>query len=348
MKRNKIWLKSFFIGMIVLLGCAKQGEFIPARQYSNTPNGNYDAFWNGVNQNYIFFEETKANWDSIYVKYADSVNSSTSKTRLFNIFSKMMRHLVDGHRVLKAEKSDRDNFLGGNIGPIDGSFFVKYPDYDVFDTTSFITKYLGGKHGQFSSFADNEEPSKKEMLYGIIENRILYARMFFFGNAFSEFPEKVETAKQDVKNFLDSLQNASNSGAGLILDLRFNSGGNAREFYEMGSFFVDKDYEWGFNQVRIGTGKNDLSPFISEKFTKSKLGVYFKNKVVILTNKRSASAAEILSISLKELPNVTILGDTTFGANGPISKGKEFTGNFTLPNNWEMQLAQRKTFDKKL
>lgn len=350
MKRNKIWIKSFFIGMIVLLGCAKQGEFIPARQYSNTPNGNYDAFWNGINQNYVFFEETKANWDSIYVKYADSVNSSTSKTRLFNIFSKMMRHLVDGHRVLKAEKSDRDGFAGGNILAIDGSFFVKYPDYNVFDTTStpidFITKYLGSKYGLFSSFANDSEPSKNEMLYGIIENRILYARMFFFGNAFSEFPEKSDSEKQFVKNFLDFLQNASNSGAGLILDLRFNGGGNAREFYEMGSFFVDKDYEWGFNQVRIGTGKNDLSPFISEKFTKSKLGVYFKNKVVILTNKRSASAAEILSISLKELPNVTILGDTTFGANGPISKGKEFTGNFTLPNNWEMQLAQRKTFDK--
>lgn len=344
----------FFFISFLLFGCAQQGEFLPPRQFSNTPKGNFDAFWNGVNQNYIFFEETKYNWNSIYVQYSDSVNSSTSKTKLFHLFNKMMSYLVDGHRVLTAQKDDRENFVGGQISAFDKNFTTKYPDFDVFNhsdnlikhDTIFISKYLDGNFGVFNTFADENSEISPEMLYGIINNKILYVRMFVFGNALFLYKTKTELDRFYVKEFLTVLQNTSDAGAGLILDLRFNPGGNANEFYELGSIFVNKDYEWGFNQVRIGTGKNDLSSFMSEKFSKSKLDIYFKNKVVILTNKYSASASEILALSLKDLPNITILGDTTFGANGPISKIKEFTGNFTLPNNWEVQLAQRKTFDR--
>jgi len=51
---------------------------------------------------------------------------------------------------------------------------------------------------------------------------------------------------------------------------------------------------------------------------------YYKGKVIILVNERTQSAAEFLSMALRTAPRATVIGSTTSGADGNVSK-------FTLP-----------------
>jgi hypothetical protein len=92
----------------------------------------------------------------------------------------------------------------------------------------------------------------------------------------------------------------------LVLDLRGNYGGLLMDFYSVADLFVEKGAVLGHEEVRL--------PFITHA-VKSKGNPYFNfENIIILQDKNTASASEGLINSLKQnLPNVRLLGETTFG-----------------------------------
>lgn len=67
------------------------------------------------------------------------------------------------------------------------------------------------------------------------------------------------------------------------------------------------------------------------------LGKNFSNRpVALLINENTQSAAELFTLMMKTLPNVTLIGDTTSGVFADTHIGK-------LPNGWEYRMSVRKT-----
>ncbi len=89
----------------------------------------------------------------------------------------------------------------------------------------------------------------------------------------------------------------------LIIDLRGNGGGLVDEALEIADLMCDK------NQITLITVDKDGK----EKITKAKKDAIIKMPVVVLTNKGSASASEILVAALKENNKAEIVGDKTYG-----------------------------------
>lgn len=89
---------------------------------------------------------------------------------------------------------------------------------------------------------------------------------------------------------------------GLILDLRYNGGGDFNAAVEIASLFLDKGSE--IVSVRDGKGK--------EEVYKSS-GGDVDIPMVVLINGDSASAAEILAGALKDNKRAVLVGKTTFG-----------------------------------
>ena len=89
---------------------------------------------------------------------------------------------------------------------------------------------------------------------------------------------------------------------GLILDLRLNPGGSLQEAQDISSLFVKDDlivslkYKNGQEQKYMRT-KNYLGNF----------------PLVVLINKGSASASEIVTGVIKDYKRGTVIGETTFG-----------------------------------
>lgn len=89
---------------------------------------------------------------------------------------------------------------------------------------------------------------------------------------------------------------------GIVLDLRYNGGGDFNAALEIASLFLDKGKK--IVSVRDGKGR--------EEVYKSS-GGNIDIPVVVLINEDSASAAEILAGALKDNRRAILVGKTTFG-----------------------------------
>lgn len=89
----------------------------------------------------------------------------------------------------------------------------------------------------------------------------------------------------------------------LILDLRNNGGGLVDEALQIADYIVPKGKD-----LLITVDKNE-----KEEIKKAEQDVLIDMPIVVLVNKNSASASEILAGALKDLDEATIVGTTTYG-----------------------------------
>ena len=97
----------------------------------------------------------------------------------------------------------------------------------------------------------------------------------------------------------------------LIIDLRYNPGGLLTAAVEISEFFLEKDLTIVSTKGRSDRGK--------ENFFKSVKDPIYKGKIIVLVNKGSASASEILSGALRDNNKAMLLGEKTFG-KGSVQK----------------------------
>lgn len=108
-----------------------------------------------------------------------------------------------------------------------------------------------------------------------------------------------EGTPQEVKNILELLKKQGMNG--IILDLRDNPGGELRSTVKVAEYFVPKgpvvyiDYRFGKDETYSVEGHN------------------LKIPIVVLVNKMSASAAEILAGAIKDRKAGLLVGEKTFG-----------------------------------
>jgi len=91
---------------------------------------------------------------------------------------------------------------------------------------------------------------------------------------------------------------------GLVLDLRDNPGGALNQGIDVASHFLSKNQVVVSNRGRTQPNKN---------YTARANGEGRDYPIVVLVNRRSASAAEIVSGALQDHDRAWILGETTFG-----------------------------------
>lgn len=128
---------------------------------------------------------------------------------------------------------------------------------------------------------------------GIITNNIGYIRMSSFT---VDSHREVESALKEMKK-----KNAT----GIILDLRGNPGGLLYEAVKTVNLFVDR------NQLVVYT-KGQIKDFDQEYKTQSK-PIDDKIPLVVLVDRASASASEIVAGALQDLDRAVVIGERTFG-----------------------------------
>jgi carboxyl-terminal processing protease len=125
----------------------------------------------------------------------------------------------------------------------------------------------------------------------MLENEIAYLRL----NAFSS------TTGDEIHSALRDL--LSKNPKGLILDLRFNSGGYLDAAIDVGSEFIKEGvvaYE------EYGDGKR-------ETFSADGKGLATEIPLVVLVNEWSASASELVAGALQDYGRARLVGVTTYG-----------------------------------
>lgn len=91
---------------------------------------------------------------------------------------------------------------------------------------------------------------------------------------------------------------------GMVLDLRNNPGGYLEVAVNIAGWFFEKDKLIVSEQFRNGE---------ETKFTSNGTGAFKDLPIVVLVNKGSASASEILAGALRDNRNIKLIGEKTFG-----------------------------------
>jgi carboxyl-terminal processing protease len=130
---------------------------------------------------------------------------------------------------------------------------------------------------------------------GMINNEIGYIRLANF----------TEQAGKEVRDALEALKQENPGMKGLVFDVRGNPGGLLNEAVNVSNVFVDKGKE-------IVSTKGKVKEW-DKTFKSLNPPVDPLIPVVVLTNKGSASASEIVAGAIQDLDRGVIVGQKTFG-----------------------------------
>ncbi|MEK7543987.1 MAG: S41 family peptidase [Patescibacteria group bacterium] len=142
--------------------------------------------------------------------------------------------------------------------------------------------------------------------------KVAYLQLNRFGDHSNEDWDKA------VADILD-LQSQNGTLTGLVFDLRNNPGG-----YLNGSVFIASEF---IKSGIIVSQKN--SDGTKQDYLVDKKGKLLEMPLVVLVNKGSASAAEIVAGALRDYKRATIVGETTFG-KGSVQTPQELKGGAGL------------------
>lgn len=151
----------------------------------------------------------------------------------------------------------------------------------------------------------SDKPVEKSITREIIKiDNIPYSGMVADGIGYIKLNSFTQSAGREVKQAFQKLREG-NTVKGLIIDLRGNGGGLLNEAVDISNIFVDKGQE-------IVTTKGKVS---DKNRTYKTLFPVSDDKVplVVLVDRLSASASEILSGAMQDLDRGVIIGQRTFG-----------------------------------
>lgn len=302
-KNHKIKLLLISGVLIFVFSCTKNGK----NDTLSYEEEIFETFWNDFDLNYSGFELANVSWDSLYNLKRPLVNEYTLELELFQILKSMLMCLKDGHTPLYA----------GWIGN-----YIYYNTLVNSKPTNFINRQaLKSKY--LSDYYSNE----KNFIHGKIKDEnIGYFAVQSFGG------------QEENYYIIDSFLSKYRNSEGIILDARNNSGGNENHAGIISSRFTEQPVIYRYTKRRDSSYLKGFSDFIP--LTLDPDGKFqYLGKVILLTNRRTFSAAEDFTLMLTSLPNTIHIGDTTFGAAGGRPEYKK------LPNGWTYAIPRNISYD---
>ncbi len=135
------------------------------------------------------------------------------------------------------------------------------------------------------------------------------------------------------QRWFDAIQYHHKAGdlKGVIIDLRSNNGGMINDFqYLLGALMPSGRYTSGYSRYKRGTSRFEYSVVMPhDMMTMTEEHVTVNEPIVVLTNCRSVSMAEITTMSVKKLPNGKQIGTCTWGGLGGLSDASTYSFNYS-------------------
>lgn len=282
-------MRFYLIIVLFIIFSSCEKRFI--KEDINNPEFVFESYWKEIDRNYSFFTYSFLNWDSVYSAHRNKVNTNTSETELLQVLTEMTDLLNDAHTNIFTQKG-------------------------VFGNTNYFEKFPLNQVGSIDNYI-NIIGTDRIFNYGLLKS-------YNYGYI------QIKTFEGEQPSFMQFgtvLSNFNDCDA-IIIDIRSNRGGLVSNSLKIASYFIEKGKYVCSYRTRNGRNHDDFSDWKEVHISPSK-GSQFCKRVILLTNKRTYSAAEWFVLSLKGLSNVTIVGDTT-GGGSAITLSRELTNGWIL------------------
>jgi len=272
------------------------------------PVANFEVFWNTFNEHYAFFRERGVDWNEVGATYRAQINGQTTDAELLEIFRKIFRQLQDDHVGLIAGR-ERVNAGYPSVLTRLGEAMSKRP---ASDHTSGAAALLKSSWDRYLDPGSIELLGKHAAVGSAAKGAIGYAMI---------------SAEEGEAADIDALFARFAGKRGLILDMRLNSGGDDRLGLALAGSLTAQ-VRPGFSKcARDGDGFTPVQRTTVQPRPKA-----FSGPVVVLISPLNWSAGENFAMTIKDFPNVVVVGDRTGGVHSD-------TLIKYLPNGWRFTLS---------
>ena len=238
----------------------------------------HDA-WNIVNAEYpMFVIRNQVDWDALKNKYLVEAGKAGNYQEVGNVVARMLGHLRDGHVWVKYQ---------GNHLPV-----YKVPHtLNVNKNTKIYGRYLG-----------RIQQVGRRLVWAKTKDNIGW--IMFPKWSGGDLPDKFDDVMEQIRNT-----------RGLIVDVRWNSGGDSELAKYIAARFVDTTRIYSTYRYRNGPNRSDLTEKI--ELTLSPRGPWrYDRPVILLMGQGCFSACESFCAMMAACPNVTTMGDYSRGSTG--------------------------------
>ena len=256
----------------------------------------FDRMWIAFDRDYSYFDYKGVNWSSIRRDARGRVERVTSDEEFIALVREVLSSLKDVHVWVMTPH---------------GGVIATYQPVHRLNWSAAI----GALHRRRTGWVDESSAIGYDTIDGIP-----YIALSTWS-----------AARFDVQAF-DRVLERHRDAPAIILDVRMNSGGDDNRAYRVAGRFTASPRVGARYQFRNGPLHNAYTPLTERRVMPRGTWQYTK-PVVLLTGRGSWSAAEGFTSAMRELPNVTVVGDTTGGGSGNPSV-------FPLRGGWGVSVSR--------
>jgi CubicO group peptidase (beta-lactamase class C family) len=296
---------------------------------------NFEFFWQDLQQYYPFFAERQVNWQALYQYYAPLFSTATKEQEL-KYYQAILQQIQDTH--LSISTSDGNDLI--SIAPKGLLRSVIQQTTDTDEAMALLTQYQQELQQDTDQFLLAPGLAHSAVVphaaFGWLPNDIAYLRL----DQLNQFTTRVDQHPSDaVLGLPADLQGADAlmqevkqkfaASKALVLDLRFNLGGHDAIALQLVSHLNNATKVIGYKGLRSGSMQEVKLAAHAKPYLKP---------VIVLTGGMTLSAGEIMTLALKSLPQVTVIGEAT---QGSLSD----TMQRSMPNGWTLTFGNEQYLD---
>ncbi|MCE8000889.1 MAG: S41 family peptidase [Rhodobiaceae bacterium] len=303
----------------------------------DTPLAVFDIAVDLLSARYPFFALYDVDWPTHVATLRAEIHPDMRPETLFELLSRLLRPLRDGHLSLVAETEGARQVFSSNPGRIVETLrhAARKAGTPVDQAVAGFRRALWHDSIQRDLLGgDGQMIGNGRIQYGLIAEGVGYIAFLTIGGFGSD---TADTAREqaETRRLLDLiLADFAQAGVtSLILDLSLNFGGDDYVAREIAHRFIRRP-----THAYTKYAGDAVAPIITRLVIRPSDGARFEGDVIVMTSNVTISAGEVLTLSLRMQPHVTHVGEATRGALSDVL-------SLRLPNGWRLNLSNEVYLD---
>lgn len=256
----------------------------------------FDSLWSTFDREYSYFEYKRIDWNALRAIYRPRALAATHQAAFIAVIRELLGNLHDIHVTVRDPG-------GASLATYDPQAFVNW-DRSVWQQYLARANWIQGT---------------SDWGHGVLDG-VPYIAIGGWGTS------SIRSADFDAA--FERYRNAPM----LILDVRMNGGGNDQPAFEVAGRFARTSVVTGYVRYRNGASHSDFGP-PTQRVLNPRGPWQYGGAVLLLIGRRCASSNESFIAAMRQLPNVTLVGDRTAGASANPAA-------FPLANGWMYNVSR--------
>ena len=308
---------------------------------------NFEVFAETVRSHYAFLELNDIDWEELSSKQRDRLESDPTELTLYRVLEESLVLLNDNHGFLEASDEFYDKFEA-ELEEYYSDETDTLPEYGDFNIANMVTKAYLTEDQTKDSWLINWGKMTDDIAYAQIKAMWLYAdldipdamkeEMGFvdaYVTTFHQMDESryIQLEKEGVSKILDQMTADFSEMDTIILDVRFNGGGQ-----DVVSQEIIRRFNPSTNIAFKRMLKTPNGYIHAETISLNPGENAIDRPVYVLVSPQSGSAAESFAMAARQAENMKLIGSPTLGALSTALEKK-------LPNGWHFAISDEMYLD---